>query len=84
MPSLHMLQRARRRLPLQFVHIHVPTMPLRNPPIRGRISSVVWAGEQRHKALREQDYGADTLSIAAKMAANRASTSARMPGCVKT
>ena len=39
---LHMLQRVRRRLPLQFVHIHVLTMPLKNRARRG-ISSVVLA-----------------------------------------
>ena len=56
----------------------------RNPPIRGRMSSVVLG--RRNSAIRPcatQDYGADTLSIAAKMAANRSSTSARMPGWVK-
>ena len=36
-PELHavadVLQGFRRRLPLQLVHIHVLTMPLKNPPV---------------------------------------------------
>ena len=42
----HMLQRPRRRLPFQFVHVHVQTrLSRRMPPIRrGRISSVVSRG----------------------------------------
>ena len=78
-----MLQRLRRRLPLQSVHIHVPTMPLEIRRSAGACLASFGPQEQRHKALREQDYGAATPSIAAKMAANRASTSARMPGWVK-
>ena len=81
-----MLQSLRCRLPFQLVHIHLQTMPLNNPP--ERLLASFRPQEQRHKVLRDKDYGGPnggpTLSIAAKMAANRASTSARMPGCVKT
>ena len=58
-------------------------MPLEKADPAGAYLAPFGPQEQRHKALRAKDYETSTLSIAAKMAANRGSTWARMPGCVK-
>jgi hypothetical protein len=47
------------------------------------MSSVVWALGTALKVLREKDYGGETRSIAAKMAAKRVSTSAPHAGVGK-
>ena len=49
-------------------------MPLEKADPAGAYLAPFGPQEQRHKALRAKDYETSTLSIAAKMAANRGST----------